>query len=95
MIHFLVLFVLTGDFPITTELQDQCYPAIVTTDSQYCVFWQDYRYYSPDRSIFAARVALDGSVIDPDGKQILRDKAEVVDAAYDGTTMLAVIQDSC
>lgn len=59
------------------------------------MFWEDYRFYRSDKSIFAARVTPDGAVIDPDGRLILRDQTVKVDVAFDGANFLAVIQDSC
>jgi hypothetical protein len=43
----------------------------------------------------AARVSEDGQLLDPDGILMLRDRTVDVDAAYDGTSFLVVVQDSC
>lgn len=62
---------------------------------QFYVFWQDLRFYPSDRATLAARVTADGTVLDPDGVLMMRDKTVLVDAAYDGTDFLVVVQDSC
>ncbi|GAG85473.1 unnamed protein product, partial [marine sediment metagenome] len=82
-------------FPISVDYDDQYYPAIQFADDTYYVFWEDYRFYPPDRSIYAARVTSAGTVIDSAGRLILRDKAYSIDAAFDGVNFLAVIQNDC
>jgi len=91
----LLLIAFGVNFPVSVDTNDQNYPAIVFTNNQYYVFWNDLRYYSPDRSVFGARVAADGTVLDPEGVEILRDRTEWVDAAFDGTNFLIAVQDSC
>ena len=83
------------DFPINTSIQDQSYPVITYAHDLFYVFFYDMRYYSPDRSISCARVSEDGTVLDPEGQILLRDRAMNVASAYDGNNLLAVIQDSC
>ncbi|HEX7319821.1 MAG TPA: hypothetical protein VF399_05645 [bacterium] len=92
---FLLLFVSGLDFPVAVDTNDQNLPAVVYACGQYYIFWNDLRYYSPDRSVFAARVTTDGQVLDPQGIEILRDRTEFVDAAFDGINFLVVLQDSC
>ena len=43
----------------------------------------------------AARVTDYGQVLDPEGALMIRDRTVWVDAAYDGTNFLVVVQDSC
>jgi hypothetical protein len=95
MITLALLFVVTGDFAISNTAQDQLYPVVLYAHDQYYVFWYDMRFYSPDRSIYAARVSENGNVIDPFGKPIFVDRTVRVAAAFDGVNFLAVIQDSC
>lgn len=95
MMSSLLLLLIAGDFQISTEIQDQFYPVVTFAYDKYYVFWYDMRFYSPDRSIFAARVATNGTLLDPAGKLILRDRTVRVDVAHDGVNFLAVIQDSC
>jgi hypothetical protein len=64
-------------------------------NDQFYVFWEDLRYYPSDRSTMAARLTEDGQLLDPDGILIIRDRTVDVDAAYDGTNFLVVVQDSC
>lgn len=91
----LLILIISSDFPISTAYDDQYHPAVIFANEQYCVFWQDYRHYSPDRSIYGARVAVDGVVLDPDGELVFRDKVAALDVGYDGTNFLVVVQDSC
>jgi hypothetical protein len=92
---FLLLFISGIDFPVAVDTNDQNLPAVVHACDQYYVFWNDLRFYSPDRSVFAARVTMGGQVIDPQGVEIMRDRTEFVDAAFDGENFLVVLQDSC
>jgi hypothetical protein len=43
----------------------------------------------------AARVTDYGQVLDPEGVLMICDRTVDVDAAYDGTNFLVVVQDSC
>ena len=90
-----IFFLLNSDFPIATAVQSQHYPTVQFANNQFYVFWQDLRFYPSDRSTLAARVTQDGIVLDPEGIVIMRDKTDRVDAAYDGTNFLVVVQDSC
>jgi len=94
ILFYLVLTAFNG-FPISDAFQDQNYPVVIHAQDQYYVFWHDMRYYSPDRSIFGCRVTLDGVVLDTSGREILRDRAEWLDAAFDGANFLVAVQDSC
>jgi hypothetical protein len=77
------------------DVEAQQYPRVVSACDQFYVFWQDLRFYPSDRATLAARVTPDGTVLDPDGIVLMRDKTEFTDAAYDGTNFLVVVQDSC
>lgn len=89
------LLFLGSSFPVSEAFNDQLYPSVISHNDTFYVFWLDLRYYPPDRSVFAARIANDGTVIDPEGREILRDRGEWVDAAFDGVNFLVAIQDSC
>ena len=93
--QFVLILFYQMNFPIAVDTNDQNYPTALYLNSQYYIFWNDLRYYSPDRSIFGARISSDGVVLDPDGVEILRDRTEFLDAAYDGANLLVAIQDSC
>lgn len=93
-VFYVVLFINT-DFVVSSAILDQQYPVVQFVNGQYYCMWQDMRYYSPDRSIFGARITQDGVVLDPFGRLILRDRAMNVDFAFDGVNFLAVVQDSC
>ncbi len=90
----LIFFIINIDFPISAAFEDQFDPAVIFANDQYNVFWVDHRYY-PERSIFGARVTLEGVVVDRDGKLLFKDNAEEIDVAYDGMNFLVVLQDSC
>ncbi len=94
MIYLVLIILIGSDFPVSAAYEDQYKPYSLFANDKYYVFWQDMRYYSPDRSIFAARVATDGTVLDPEGKLILRDRTAEAVAAYDGVNFLVVIEDS-
>ncbi len=89
------LFMLISDFPISADLESQYRPVVEFTDNRFYAFWQDLRFYPSDRSIFAARIDQGGFVIDTNGVNLMRDRAVSVDAAFDGTNFLIVVQDSC
>ncbi len=90
-----ILFLLGSDFPISAEIESQHRPALEFANNQFYVFWQDLRFYPSDRSTFAARITQDGIVLDTNGIIMMRDRTISVDAAYDGTNFLIVVQDSC
>jgi hypothetical protein len=95
MIAFYLILTAFNNFPVSDAFQDQNYPVVLFVQNQYYVFWHDMRYYSPDRSVFGCRVTAAGVVLDPQGREILRDRAEWLDAAFDGANFLVAIQDSC
>jgi len=87
-----------ADFPICTAADEQYYPCALYVNDQYYVFWADYRYYDTDSSqaVFGARVSSSGTVIDPDGKLLYKNRTGYEPAvAYDGTNFLVVFRDSC
>jgi hypothetical protein len=92
-----ILLVEQGDFPICQAGDVQATPEIIFADSLFYVFWSDFRCSSVDTySVYGARVTVDGTVLDPDGKRIFANKAETRPAAaFDGTNLLVVLQDSC
>jgi hypothetical protein len=90
------LCLVSADFPVCTATNHQCHPRIIFENDQYYVFWADYRYYSPDYTLFGARISEDGTVIDPNGKVLFRNQAAYEPAmAYDGSNFLLAIRDSC
>ncbi|MGB3342029.1 MAG: hypothetical protein WBB37_11170 [bacterium] len=95
MILGLLLILIPADFPVSTAYLSQHYPIVRFVNDQYYVFWTDMRFYSPDRSIFSARVANDGTVIDPDGRLLIRDRVIKSSVAYGDGNFLVVVQDSC
>ncbi|MEO0190312.1 MAG: hypothetical protein ABIL70_09590 [candidate division WOR-3 bacterium] len=93
-----ILFLIGDEFPICTYTGEQYFPTAIAGDSQYYVFWSDYRYYSSDSSyaIFGARISNTGTVLDPDGKILFRGQsAHQAKVACDGTNFLVVFRDSC
>jgi hypothetical protein len=87
-----------AEFPICTAADEQFTPCAIYENGQYYVFWADYRYDSVDsaQSIFGARVSTSGTVIDPDGKLLYKNRTgEAPAVAYDGTNFLVVFRDSC
>lgn len=95
MITALFFMLVGADFSISTAPEDQQLPVALYADTHFCVFWQDMRHFPGDRSLYGARVAQDGTVLDEEGKLLFRDQVVVLDAAYDGVTMLVAFQDSC
>jgi len=95
MILSLLLVFINADFPISTAYLSQNYPVVGFANGQYYVFWTDLRYYSPDRSIFGARVANDGTVLDPDGQVLIRDRTVKASVGFGSENILVVVQDSC
>jgi hypothetical protein len=87
-----------AEFPICTAADEQYYPCAMYENGQYYVFWADYRYYDVDstQSVFGARISASGTVLDPDGNLLYRNRAGYVpEVAYDGTNFLVVFRDSC
>lgn len=91
-------FLISANFAICTDTSQQYYPAAIYANSQYYVFWADYRYYSSSGlySLFGARVTTSGNVLDPNGKLLFRRQAGYEPrVAYDGANFLVAIRDSC
>lgn len=96
LIMIMSLYLVNADFPICTNSLSQYYPCPLYENGQYYVFWSDRRHHSPDYSIYGARIATDGTVLDPDGKLIFRRQTGYeLSAAYDGANFLVVSRDSC
>ncbi len=96
IILIMSLCLVNADFSVCTATNNQCHPCVIFETGQYYVFWADYRYYSPDYSLFGARVSTDGVVIDPNGNLLFRRQAAYDPAvAYDGTNFLVAFRDSC
>ena len=95
MILSLLFILINADFPISTDYLDQHYPVVEFANGQYYVFWTDMRFYSPDRSIFGARVANDGTVLDPDGRVLIRDRLVNAAVGFGTENILIAVQDSC
>ena len=90
------LCLMNADFPICTDTSGQYYPCAIFENDQYYVFWADYRYYFPDYAIYGARIAMDGTVLDPDGKMLFRNQSAFAPAvAYDGVGFMVAFRDSC
>ena len=94
---FVISLLRQGDFPICQAGDVQASPEIVYADSLFYVFWSDFRYCGIDTySVYGARITTGGTVLDPDGKRVFANKAETRPAAaFDGTNLLVVLQDSC
>jgi len=92
-----VMLILFGaDFSICSETDHQNTPVALFENNQYYTFWQDARFLTTQYkyALCAARVAKNGTVIDPDGKVIYSDSAAgIIDAAYDGSNFLVVFRD--
>ena len=85
----------SADFAVWTATQTQCHPCAIFQNGQYYVFWADFRYYSPDYSLYGARILTDGTVLDTDGKLLFRRQAAYdPEVAYDGTNFLVAFRDS-
>ncbi len=86
-----------GDFPICTEENPQLYPEVIFAENLYYAFWTDYRFSAEGRySIFGARVTTDNTVLDPGGILLFKNMSDTRPAAaFDGTNLLVVFQDSC
>ena len=92
------LYLVSADFPICTANRNQYYPRPAFENGQYYVFWADYRNYPIDTTycIYGARIALDGTVLDPDGKVLFKRSAAYRPAtAFDGSNFLVVFRDGC
>lgn len=94
----LIHFLLSSDFPICTAENFQDYPVVCYTGDLFYVFWIDKRFYYPNEqfAVFGARVAVDGHVIDPNGRLIYCDStADKFDVALGGDNSLAVCRNHC
>jgi hypothetical protein len=87
--------ILGSDFPISIAPESQHFPIVQSALGHYYVFWQDLRFHPSDRATMAARISNEGVLLDPEGVVMMRDRTMNVDAAYDGTNFLVVVQDSC
>jgi hypothetical protein len=88
------------DFPICTAVQQQYLPSAYYMNGQYFVFWADRRFFAADSdstyAIFGTRVTTSGTVIDPDGKMMIRNETgNLPSIASDGENLFFVVQDSC
>jgi hypothetical protein len=96
VMEVLVYFMLSSNFFVCGNTYDQYYATTIYANNQYYVFWSDYRHYSPDYSLFGARVSNSGTVLDPNGKCLFRRQAAYEPrVACDGTNLLVAIRDSC
>jgi hypothetical protein len=96
MIALQLFFLLvSSDFPISIADDDQYSPVVTYANYQYYVCWIDHRLYPPDKSVFGARVATSGEVLDPEGKFIFVGKTISFDFSRDETNLLVVLQDGC
>ncbi len=92
----LLLFALVGaDFPISTAYDYTSYPSVAYAQGQFYVFWTDQRQY-PLKSLYAARVTKQGTVLDPTGVELFTDSIGYrVSAAWDGSNFLVVTREHC
>jgi hypothetical protein len=98
IVLMLSLVLPSAEFPICTAADEQFNPCAIYENDQYYVFWADYRYDAVDssQSIFGARVSVSGTILDPDGKLLYKNRSgEGPVVAYDGTNFLVVFRDSC
>ncbi len=84
-----------GGFPLSSSDNAHRTPAVAAASSQLLVAWIDYR--STGSVVVAARLAADGTVLDPAGIMLDEDTPAVrrwdVDVASDGTDFLVVWRD--
>jgi len=91
----LILTLISADFPICTAANFNGYPTIHYANDQYYIFWIDQRLL-PNMSIFGARVAKDGTLLDPNGVEIYTDSASYdCNVAYDDTNFLVLTRNHC
>ncbi|MGB9721010.1 MAG: hypothetical protein ACPL28_05980 [bacterium] len=98
IIHLFGPIVFSANFAICTDTSQQYYATTIFANSQYYVFWADYRYYSSQGlySLYGARVTSAGTVLDPNGKLLFKRQAAYEPrVAFDGTNFLVAIRDSC
>lgn len=91
----IILILIQADFPICTTAGFNGYPSVHYADNQFYVYWVDHRLL-PNMSIFGARVAKDGTVLDPDGSVLYVDSAGYsCDVGFDGNNFLVVTRNYC
>jgi hypothetical protein len=91
----LTIFLVQADFPICPAVNFSGYPACDFQNGQFYVFWIDQRT-SPNMAIYGARIARDGTVLDPSGIQVYNDSAGYsCNAAFDGSNFLVVTRNHC
>lgn len=83
-----------ADFTICDYTNHQIYPVPIHENNQYYVFWTDYRS-QPIYGLYGARIAEDGTVIDPDGKLQFADSVFSPRVASDGTNLFVVWREGC
>lgn len=97
MMYVVALLLLGVDFPVCAYSGSQYAPSVIYANDQYYVFWRDNRWLYEDstRAVFGARVATDGTILDPDGNLLYRNQTQSrVDIAYDGTNFLGAFRNS-
>ncbi|MFO7674983.1 MAG: hypothetical protein R6X12_01495 [bacterium] len=78
-----------GGFPVSVVANDQLYPRVTAGDSAWLVVWTDNR---TGTDVFGARVAFDGTLLDPGGLPIGTGPGiqTLPDAAWSGSEFLVV-----
>ncbi len=95
MTTMILLALVSADFPISTAPGFTGYAAVCHAEDKFYVFWVDQRA-SPLMSVYGARVSLDGTVLDPQGRELYTDSAGYrVGAAWDGENFLVVTRNHC
>jgi hypothetical protein len=84
------LFLINADFPVCIIDSCQIDPTAIYAFGQYYAFWVDHR--GTPNAIYGARVSTNGTVIDPDGIEIVTGAVNVAKTrvASDGTRLLIV-----
>ncbi len=88
------LSLFNADFGICTYTNQQYFPCAAYGNSQYYVFWSDYRS-APVYALYGARVTTSGTVRDPNGKALFADSVFNPRVAYDGTNFMIVWREGC
>lgn len=95
MSTLLLLALVGADFPICTASGYSGYSSVVYAQDQFYVFWEDQRQ-APLTGLYAARVAKQGTVLDPTGIELFNDSIGYrVSAAWDGSNFLVVTRQHC
>ena len=88
---------LGSTFPLSTAADEQLMPAATWDGTQFVVAWEDKRssviHFDERTDIYGARVALDGTVLDPGGVPLVAEVATEIRPelmTVDGTTLMAV-----